>query len=70
MSTYQQIRALESILYSESDVGFQDLDLLARALVAHYEWNINNEQIEWVVQGVLEHLTGCDNEALIDSIPF
>jgi hypothetical protein len=58
MSNYNEIRALESILFSESDVGYQDLDLLAHALVAHYEWDLSKSQIEWIVEGVMAQLAG------------
>ena len=57
MSNYHEIRALETILFSEAAAGFtQDLSLLAHALVAHHEWDINSEQIDWIVQGVMAEL--------------
>jgi ethanolamine utilization protein EutQ (cupin superfamily) len=53
MSNYNEIRALEAILFSESEVDQKDLSLLAYALVAHYEWTLSYDQIDWIVEGVI-----------------
>ena len=54
MSNYQDVRNLESMLFSEAVSGYtQDLEALAIGLVEHYHFNLNYEQIEWVVQGVI-----------------
>lgn len=76
MSNYHEIRALETILFSEAAAGYnQDLSLLAYALVAHYNFDLNGEQIDWIVNGVLAELQGYINDGaysdfLTDSIPF
>ena len=52
--SYNEIRTLEAILYSEAIADFpHDLHLLAHALVAHYEWDLSCSQIEWIVEGVM-----------------
>jgi hypothetical protein len=67
MSNYNEIRALEAILYSEASAGYlHDLSLLAHALVAHYEFDLNNEQIDWIVNGVEAELDSDRDDAWVE----
>ena len=54
MSNYQDVRNLASMLFSEAQEGYtQDLEALAIGLVEYYNFNLNYDQIEWIVQGVI-----------------
>jgi hypothetical protein len=65
MSNYQDIRNLESMLFSEAVVGnVDDLTELAVGLARHFEFNVNYEQIEWIVEGVKAQADDYWNDAL------
>jgi hypothetical protein len=54
MSNYQDVRNLASMLFSEAQEGYtHDLEALAIGLVEHYNFDLNYDQIEWIVQGVI-----------------
>jgi hypothetical protein len=64
MSNYQEVRALQDILFSEAVDGYEDLSLLAYRLVMHFEFDLTCEQIEWIVEGVMAQRDDYWNEAL------
>ena len=65
MSNYNEIRALESMLFSEASAGFtDDLSALADGLVMHYGFNLTSEQIDWIVNGVLAEIEELQEDAL------
>ena len=67
MSNYNEIRALEAMLFSEASAGFtDDLSALADGLVMHYGFNLTSEQIDWIVNGILAEIEELANEAWLD----
>lgn len=67
MSNYNEIRALEAMLFSEASVGMtDDLSALADGLVKHFGFDLNSEQIDWIVTGVLAQIEELTNEAWVD----
>jgi hypothetical protein len=64
MSNYNEVRILQDILFTEAVAGYEDLSLIAYRLVMHFEFDLNCEQIEWIVEGVMVQRDEYWNEAM------
>jgi hypothetical protein len=64
MSNYNEVRILQDILFSEAVAGYEDISLLAYRLVLNLEFDLNCEQIEWIVEGVMAQRDDYWNEAM------